>query len=353
MSLFNKKIISFSNDVAGLNIGDASVKIVQINDGVIQSFNAESLPVGVVVDGEIIDKEKLSQVVRSVIKNAQPKKIKTKKVRCSLPESKSFLRLISMPPLNEKEMKEAIKWEIEANIPLSLDQVYYDWQVVEDAFGGSKEKTRVLVLAASKKVVNRLLQVVDDAGLETVGIESESIALNRGLLEANNEKTVLTVHLGKTMTSFIFSVMNVSCFTASVPISEQTVINEISKKLNISDDKTKQFIRKKGLSSFFKDEEIFALLIPVLDNIVDEIEKTVDFYLEGLKYSKKIDKIIICGKLSGINGLIPYFSKKLKMKVEVGNISIGLNKKKTLPIIERENSLRYSTAIGLAMGYDS
>ena len=351
MSFLNKKVISFSDDVIGLDIGTTSVKVIRLENKIIKNYGFKNIPEGVIVNGEIVDKKRLSEVINNVIKEAKPNKIKTKKVICSISESKSFLRLISIPMMNQNEIGEAVKWEIEANIPLSLEQVYYDWKVVDNIFPENDGKIQILVLAAAKKVVDQILDIVDDTGLETVGIESESTALVRSLFNEKNKETALIIELGKNKTTFVFSIKGVPCFTSSVPVSEQMIISQIAKKFGVSNEKARKLEEQNGIASFFEDEYLFSAIEPALKNLVSEIEKTIDFYLEGLKYSDSIDDIIVCGKLSKEKNIITYLSKKLKREIKIGNILSGLNAgKKVLPIIKNEIAIQYATSIGLALG---
>lgn len=354
MNFFTKKIIDFKDDASGLSIEDDKLRIVRVEDRKIKSYGSVVVPEGVISEGEILDKDEFFKLVEKLFKNAKPKKIKTKKIRLALSESKSFLRLISMPSMNEKEINEAIKWEIEANIPLSLDQVYYDWQLVGDIFANDKDdgETKVLVLAAAKRIVDQYLEILEEFGLEVIGIESETTALTRSLLnEFSAPKTSLIINVDKNKTSFIFAIQNIPCFTSSVPISEKNIVGAIAKKFNISDKKAMEIEEKDGIGSFFEDDALFEAIRPVLDGLVSEAKKTMNFYLDGLKYSNSIDRVIICGKMSQAKGLMPYLSRSLEIEVLEGDVRDGMSASvKDLPIIERDKAIKYATAIGLALG---
>lgn len=353
MGFLMKKIIDFKDDAFGLSIEDDVLRIIRIEDKKIKSYSSEAIPKGVVLDGEIANKDEFFRVLDKLIKNAKPKKIKTKKVRIALSESKSFLRLISIPAMSEKEINEAIKWEIEANIPLSLDQVYYDWQLAGDIFGSNDTgEIKVLVLAAAKRVVDQYIEFLEEFGLEVIGIESETTAIVRSLLNENSvSKTALIINMDKNKTSFIFAIENIPCFASSVPISEKNIIGAIAKKFNISDKKAQEIEEKDGIGSFFEDDALFEAIKPILSGLVDEVKKTIDFYLEGLKYSSSIDKIIICGRLSKAKGLIPYLSRNLGIEVVEGDVRNGMTSSiKSVPIIKQENVIKYVVAIGLALG---
>lgn len=354
MKFFSKKIIDFKDDVSGLSIEDDKLRIVRIEDKKIKSYNSIAVPSGVVVDGEIADKDGFFKLLEKLFKEARPRRIKTKKIRLALSESKSFLRLISMPNMSEKEISEAIKWEIEANIPLSLDQVYYDWQMVGDIFdnGNEEGEVRVLVLAAAKRIVDQYLEILEEFGLEVVGIESETTALTRSLLNENSTaKTSLIINVDKNKTSFIFAIQNIPCFTSSVPISEENIIGSIAKKFNISDKKAREIEEKDGIGSFFEDDALFEAIRPVLDGLVSEAKKTINFYLDGLKYSNSVDKVIISGKMAKAKGLIPYLSRSLEIEVVEGDVRDGMAASiKDIPIIEKNRAIKYAIAIGLALG---
>lgn len=352
MGFLTKKIIDFKDDACGLSIEDDVLRIVKIEDERIKNYGSVSLANGIVTDGEISNKEEFFKALDKLFNTAKPKKIKTKKIRIALSESKSFLRLISMPPMNEEEIEEAIKWEIEANIPLSLDQVYYDWQLIGDFFSSGNDEVKVLVLAAAKKVLDQYVDFLEEYGLEIIGIESETTALARSLLSEHSEaKTSLIINMDKNKTSFIFAIQNIPCFASSIPISEKNIVGAIAKKFNISDKKAQEIEEKDGIGSFFEDDALFESIKPVLDGLVDEIKKTIDFYLDGLKYSSAIDKIIICGKMSKAKGLIPYLSRNLEIEVVEGDVRDGMaSSVKYIPIIKKEDVIKYVVSIGLALG---
>lgn len=354
MSFFNRKIFNYDNNVFGLDLSDLSVKVVKLNDEgdseEVVSFSSEKIPAGSIYDGEIKKKELVIGAIKKALENSAPKRIKTKKVICSLPETKAFLRIINIPFMNENEIKEAVKWEMEANIPLPLDQVYYDWQRLDMSFTGEKNKINLLVVAIAKPSVDQILEVLELSGLEPIALEIESIAQARSLVDEKKEdKTVMIVDIGDRRTSFSIVKNNIPCFTSSIPLSGQSMTDALSKGLNISLDEAEKTKIQYGIGSDFKNDTIFKVVKPILDNLVAEIERSMDFFITGLQYSEKIDKIIICGGGANTKGIIPYLSKKIGRELELGNSWTNLNMGKKLPIIERNESVQYSTAIGLAL----
>jgi type IV pilus assembly protein PilM len=351
VGFFNKKIISLEDRTFALDLSDLSVKTFQIEKSgsrdIIRSYSSLDLPGGYIEDGRIAEKEKLAQKIKEAVRKAGPKKINTRKVICSLPESKAFLRIINIPPMNKNEAKEAIHWELEASIPLTCDQVYFDWQFLDICDG----KQNVLTAAVSKEIVDGVVEVISLAGLDAYGLEIESIASARSLIphETSFHDSSLIVDFGALRTSFIISEGNIPYFTSSIPFSSRDVTDCISKILNVSLEEAEEIKRLQGIEHSFESSSIFNSIKILLENLSSEIEKTIDFYQNMSEGSRIVKKVIMCGGGANLRGLIPYLTTRLCKEVMIGDPWINLNLGNSLPIISKEDSVSYTTAVGLAI----
>lgn len=354
MSFLHKQIFSINPRPFGLDLSDLSLKSVFLErDGdtdTLSSFGSVPLPPGAVSDGEIMKEEAVISAIQSLLAKSGPHKIRTRQVVCSLPEVKAFLRIINLPAMDEEEAREAVKWEIEANIPLTLDQVYYDSQALSRNLSGEKNKMSMLVVVVAKSVVDQFVGTLEAAGLEVVGLETESIAQARSLLlEAESDQTTLIVDIGDRRTSFLVSIGNTPCFTSSIPLSSQMITDAISKSMRVPFEEAESIKITYGIGSSIKKDALFNAVQPVLENLVVEIERSIAFYLNDLKYSSAVDTVVLCGGGSNMVGLLPYLSQRLSVPVELGNPWVNVRLGGRLPLIERKRSVQYSTAIGLAL----
>lgn len=353
MAFWNKKIINLEDKYFGLDLGESSVKVFQLekngNLDRIRSFNAREIGVGFIENGLIIEPEKLSKIIREMISSAGPKRINTKKVICSIPESKVFLRTISIPIIKEEEAAEAVKWEIEAGIPLEVDKVYFDWQFLEQKDG----KQNVLTVAVSKEVVDNLVSLLESCGLSVYGMEMESISTARSLIAhgAEKEAAYLIVDIGTLKTSFIIIQNGVPCFTSSIPFSAHGITDLIASQMGISREEAEKIKICQGIehSSAGETNPVMAMTQSLLENLSTEIERTIDFYHTLPDSEAELKEVIISGGSSNLKGLVPYLATKLSYEVVLGNPWINLNLGKNLPIINRADSVRYATVVGLAM----
>lgn len=354
------KDIIFSNiytrpPAFGLDISDFSIKIAQLEKKgkrfKLTSFSRTLVPEGIIKEGEIKKEEKLVEILKKSLSEVKGKSIKTPYAVCSLPEQHAFVKIIQLPKMNLNELKEAVKWETEANIPLSLEEVYLDWQIVPS------EKTidhfNILVNAAPKEIVDEYLQVIRAADIEPVIFEVESVATARGLIKNEyNPEPILIIDLGFNRTSFIIFAENSVRFTSSVPISNREMINDIAQKLKVSQKEAQLLKFKIGLDKEKERGKVFNALLPSFTRLIYKIEDCITFHKEhcSKEYGcqKDISKIILCGGGAYLKNLPEYLSTRLKISVSLGNPWVNIDNidKKDISIKE---SLAYSTVLGLAL----
>lgn len=354
MGLFGKKNIKTIPDHFGLDINDFSLKAVEIRSTRkkqrVVGIQSTPLSRGVVVDGVIIKMKEFGVALAKVRETAKPHKIVQKHVVCSLPDSKSFLRIIHIPKMNAEEAEEAVKWEMDANIPLPIDQVHYDWKILERNFSKDKAKMSVIVTAVPRTVVEQYLEVLTEAGLKVIGFEIESIAQTRSLLvQKKKDHTTLIVDIGDRRTSFVIAVDDIPCFTSSSPLSAYVMTDTIAKSLGVSLEEAEKIKSTYGVGSTLKNDHIFTAIKPVLENFVQEIERSTNFYLRELRYSDDVNEILLCGSGAKMKGIVPYLSHRLGRKITLGDPWKNVVLDKKIPPINHETSIQYATAIGLSL----
>ncbi len=351
MSFLTKKIIDPNPDIFGIDISDLSIKVMQIKKGhdrdYVKGYASISIPRGCIENRIVIKKKIVIKAIKKVLKAAN---IKTIYAIASLPETKAFLRIISLPEMKKKEINEAVKWEMEMNIPMKINQVYYDWQLLNEPIVKEKKKINVLTVAIAKTIVDSWLDIFENAGLEVQGFDMESIAQLRSLIPKETEEgTVMIVDIGDKLTSFLITVRGIPVFTSSIPLSSEAMISAISNGMGISRKEAEKIIIMHGIGSVIKNDHIFEILKSVLENFINEIERTIEFFVSGLKYSQDVDKIILCGGGAKTKGIVSYFTRRLQREVILGNPWRNVNFGDSIPPLTRENSVQYTTVIGLAI----
>ncbi len=369
--------LTLKPEAFGLDISDLSLKIIKLKRkgkflGV-ASFGENEIKPGIIKEGEIKDEEKLAEIIKEAIKKVKGERIKTKYVVASLPEEKAFLEVIQMPRMSEEDLKSAVIYEAENYIPLPIEEVYLDSWIVPPVYD-HLDHFDVLIAALPKKTVDPYLSSLKKAGLQPLALEIESLAIARALIK--NEVTtlpILLIDLGATRTSFVVFSGHSLRFTSSIPVSSESFNKIISKNLGVSLAEAERLKIKYGLGekiqlkvkedkTEIKKEKgrIFEALIPALVDLAQQIKRHLDYYQTHASHEhlppngRGVAKILLCGggaNLKGLTELLSLETLELKIPVELGNpwVNILPEGQKGISELSFEESLRYTTALGLAL----
>ncbi len=351
--------LNFHPNYFGLDISDLSLKVVRLKlrDGKYDliSFEHKVLTPGIIQAGEVKDKEKLTLAIKDLIKKTP--KLETKYVVASLPEEKSFLRVIRLPKMSKNEIQRAVQFEAENYIPFSLDKVYLDSEIISSSDKGQKT-SEVLLVALLKKIVDPYVEVLERAGLVPLALETESQAATRALIKNWYSKNpLLIIDFGATCTNF--SVFNGSSlrFTSFIPLSSSKITKSIAQEFKIEESEAEAIKKIYGLKGVgVTGKKLFRAIKPSLEELVKEIKKHIDYYYnhaENQEFSVKnreINKVLLYGGGSDLAGLPQFLTKNLGLLAERGNSFINLwTDSKQAKSLSRKKPLSYSVAIGLAM----
>lgn len=130
------------------------------------------------------DSKELAAAIKQALETAQPHPINLKQAAVSLPETAVFTKTLTLPLLSKKELAQTIPYEAAEILPLPLEEVYLDWHLDQKRPApepGEKPTMRVLVVAAPKKTIDDLTEIMTSIGLAMVNVESEPFALVRSL----------------------------------------------------------------------------------------------------------------------------------------------------------------------------
>jgi len=358
MSFLNLKTEAF-----GLDINDTSLKIIKLKKkhGILQpvSFNEKKMDSGIVENGVIKNENAFVKNVKDALAGVRGEKLQTKYVVASLPEEKSFSQVIQMPRMKEEELRSAVVFEAENYIPLPIDQVYLDFQIINPV-AGQIDHLDVFIVAVEKTIVDSYISCLKRAGLAPLAIEVETQAIARTLIKGEiSLAPVILIDFGGDNTDFIvFSGRSIR-FTTSIPISSEQITEAISRKLNVDFKKAEEMKKKYGVDSQIKSGRAHAVsgaMDPVLEELIIQIKKYLDFYTEHdfhehLLEKNGIKKIVLSGGGVNLKGIDDFFGQRLGIPVELGNPWENFSDKlKKVELTEvQKRPLSFVTAIGLAL----
>jgi type IV pilus assembly protein PilM len=183
--------------LVGLDIQPGYVSAVQVRvNGKIEVQRAVGapLPPGTVREGEVIDGQALSETLRELFASARL----DKRVRVGVANQRTVLRTLDMPPIPEgKELATAVRFQAEDQIPMPLESAVLDYQTLGTVDTPAGQRQRVVVVAAQKDMVEKLMAAVRGAGLRPEGVDLSAFALIRSLHRPDaHEGCVLYLNVG-------------------------------------------------------------------------------------------------------------------------------------------------------------
>jgi len=262
----------------------------------------------------------------------------------SVPTSRTFTRSLTLPREAEADLMNAIQLEAEQYIPISMDQLYIDYQVI----GTSKESLEVLMSAVPKLQVDTTLEACRAAGIEPIVVEPSINAVARLIHEAE-EGSLVTVILDIGATATDIAILDKTIrVTGGVGVGGHTMTLAVMQELNLTHDAAHMLRTHNGLMVSPKQAAIHKALEPTLAKIVSETKKVMRYYTERLGKKAKIEQLIIVGGGSNIPGIGDYFTDNMIIAARTASPWQILDFGKLTPL-SRQLKPRFITAIGLAM----
>ncbi|OGK31032.1 hypothetical protein A3F29_03190 [Candidatus Roizmanbacteria bacterium RIFCSPHIGHO2_12_FULL_33_9] len=266
-----------------VDIGETKIKVVDPqlkNNG----FNIKNMGIAD-IDPLFFtsDTESVAENTANILKNLiRQLKIIKKNVRFVIPDTYSYNNFIEMPDVNEKELLSAIKYQADQFIPLPLDRVNLDIEII---FKNPKTKKLLALLsAASKKLIEKVNILSQRLGLFPESLETETSATARfihniiKIRTSSNEKNsgFAIVNMGLVSSSIYYILENPSLmiYSHNFKIGFNIFNKELQINMNIDSKKASDLLKHIGLSknSSFNVQKV---LIPSVKSFASEIDKSI------------------------------------------------------------------------------
>jgi type IV pilus assembly protein PilM len=265
-------------------------------------------------------------------------------IAISVPTSRTYSRTIQLPLDAEANLDEALQLEAAQYIPIGINELYTDYQVIERG----KDTLTVLFSAVPKRIVDSILSSCAMAGLEVVLVEpgiSAAARLIRTTEEGHLPTIIIDVGAATTDIALFDQVVRV---TGSAAVGGHTFTYKIAEKLKVSYEEAHQLKVHSGLNAGPRQSKLRAVLEPVLGEVASETRKILRYYSERLGAKTKIEQIIIVGGGSNLPGLGEFLTDAMLMPARVANPWQSLNFGHLTPP-SNQFKPRYITAAGLAI----
>jgi type IV pilus assembly protein PilM len=322
----------------GLDIGTSGVRAAEVSFGrgqrKLERFGQVALPVGAVVDGEVIDTDVVSDAIRTLWSATR---FRSKKVHLGVANQRVIVRQVDLPWLPPAELKASLPYQVQDFIPLPVDQVLLDYHPIEEvALEGGARGIRGLLVAAAREMVLRSVEAVQKAGLQPASVDLVPFAILRSTAEFDDlglasGEAVAVVNVGASVTNLIVHTGGIPRFVRILPMGGADITDAIAERLGVSLDDAEGMKQMTGFSGLAGDTLGAAPEAKVIDAtagaFVDEVRTSLDYY-QAQPTAVRIGRVLLSGGGGRLDGLATRLAAALRLPVEDGSVldSVSLGK---------------------------
>jgi len=340
-------ILSGQSDFFGLDIGTSALRAVELKGGgqvkALAYYGYVPIEGTAALSDSAIDRQRVSQAIKELIKQSG---IDTKNVAVNLPSQKVFTTTVDLDKTLQADLGKTIRYQADSIIPTPIAQSKMDFLVIGDSPADSN-KIEVLLSSVPNSFIEDRLEIMESAGLNVIAMEPDGMALARALTSPDVALSQMVLDIGNTGSDLVVVVSGVPKLTRFIPVGLQAIIRAAMQQPGIDAAQATQYVMKFGLGRDKLEGQIYQAILPTIDSLMNEIEKSIQFF-HGRYGAAKIDRIIVTGGASALPELPLYIANKFGLNVEVGNswrnVSVPADKQNEL----LAQSNHFAVAVGMA-----
>lgn len=362
-----------SSMAIGLDIGTDHVRVAQIKSTgagfVLSGYGSVEVPLGSVVEGEIVDVEAVSAAVKELWRRSN---VRGKDVSTGVSNQKVIVRLIDLPFMERAELEGAIQYQAQDYIPMAVEDSILDFQIIGDYMTPADEHMmEVLLVAAHRDMIGRMVDAVEGAGLRLNQIDVSSFAIVRALMDGgmgvlpDDDESAATgvIHISSGLTNITVVERGIARFNRISSLAGNQFTQSIANVLNLTFDEAEDLKIRIGLPDVESGTgevppDVDAELVPVVheslerevNKFIAEVRRSLDYYLTQTAQVRTIQRILLTGSGAQLRNLAGYLEKGLQAQVLVGDPLSRVQVAGNLQQVVEADRMGCVTAIGLALG---
>jgi type IV pilus assembly protein PilM len=317
-----KKRSSKQAAIVGLDLdpGHLAAAEVSVNGSLTLTRGAVSaLRPGVLRDGEVADVPALAEALKSLFsENDLPRR-----VRLGIANQRIVVRTLDLPPLpDEKALAAAVKVQAPDHIPMPMDEAVLDWQSLGAVETPAGPRTRVVVVAVRRDLVDKLVGAASEAGLTLEGIDLSAFGMVRALPRPDTPGAVLYVSVAG-LTNVAVANASGCLFTRAAAGGLDAMVDTLAERRGLTREHARQWLGHVGLHAPLEgiegEVELVAAARSGLEDgvhqLADTVRNSLNFY-RMQESSERVEQGVLTGPAVAIPGFVESLSEQLRLPLE-------------------------------------
>ncbi|HYA15221.1 MAG TPA: pilus assembly protein PilM [Syntrophales bacterium] len=255
------------------------------------------------------------------------------------------VRHIHIPKVAKKRIENAVYWTIKKETPFDEKDTIFDFEIQGEVVEQGVSKWLTMVYTAPKEEVDELKGLFSQIGLPLTGISITPFAIQNifkaGWMPSAVEGTIAGLFIGNDFSRIDIYAGGKLIMTRGIKAGINSMVETVMERLQdtgyvkseiegkrspVNVEQARKVLFSIGPSSpplteqdvgfELKDEEKFEIILPAIERIVRQAERTFEHFRVNLNY-ERVDKIYISSAMDISKRIIEYIGDQLAIKSDL------------------------------------
>ena len=279
----------------------------------------------------------------------------------SVPGQTGLARFVKLPPVEPKKIPDIVRFEAKQQIPFSLDEVVWDWQIIgKRGEAGGFVENEIGLFAMKRDMVSRYLQTFRDVSVEVHQVQMSPLATcnyiaydvlgkEPGLSpeEATKQDCIVALDMGVDNTNMVITDGERVIWQRPIPIGGNHFTRALTKEMKLTFAKAEHL--KRNATKAEDPKRLFQCMKPVFTDFLNELQRSLGFFTNTHR-TAQVKRIVALGNSFRLPGLQKFLSQSLGIEVEKFNEFTRLvGEEVKNSSVFADNILSFAVAYGLAL----
>jgi type IV pilus assembly protein PilM len=352
--------------VVGLDIGSAGVRAAEMDlsrrrPPSLRAFAAVPLPEGAVRAGVVVDSPAVTEALKKLWKEGG---FSTRDVTFGIANEGVLVRQLDLDWMPPADFRKAIRYQVADTLPVPVEEANLDYVVLDELEvpgekdGETRWVVRILLVAATRDVVDGFVEAIRAAGLRAVRADLRPFALVRltnaelvpdaateAIVDIGADTVAVTVHSGGRPR-----------FVRMIPgVGSAAITRGLQDRFGWTPEEAEQTKIALGVPAAgqLPDHSAQELITKHVTTLVSEVRATLDYSRSAGADSGAepihLSRVLLTGAGSRLQGLAERFADQLGVEVEPLSPLAGMRKRRRLRL-DADAVTALAAPAGLCMG---
>ena len=278
-------------------------------------------------DPALDEEERKATKQKALAELLKEAKVRTRKAIFGVPGQSVFTRSRSLPPVPEYKVSQIVRYEIQQQIPFSLDQIAMDYQILGRTEAGGYD---VMMAAIKVDVVDKLIDILQ-ASRRTIDIADVNPLAAYNWLKHTGEfgdagECVALIDIGAATTDIVIEREGQFRFTRPLNLGGNDITLAIASAFGMTFADAERLKRQRGFAPTGDpntDGQGGEVIGNVLQRMVSEIMRSFA-YFRSLPGGGQVNRVILCGGGACLRNIIPFMQRQIGLEVRIAQPLAGL-----------------------------